>query len=73
MVRLETPYLAVMQQRCRTPMLDTFFALAAMLGTHTFFMVGIPITFWCGYARLGRAFVVLWSRQISTAANQLLE
>ena len=54
LVRWETPYLAWMQERVRSPALDSYFAVAANLGTHTFFMVAIPVLFWCGYTTLGR-------------------
>ena len=54
LVRWETPYLAYLQSRMRTPALDSYFAMTANLGTHTFFMVGLPILFWCGYTSLGR-------------------
>ena len=53
-VRWETPYLAVMQSKLRTPALDSYFSITANLGTHTFFMVILPILFWCGYTSLGR-------------------
>ncbi|CAI6273299.1 unnamed protein product [Periconia digitata] len=56
-VRWETPYLAYMQERIRTPTLDSYFAYTANLGTHTFFMVFLPILFWCGYTSMGRAMV----------------
>jgi len=56
-VRWETPYLAAFQKHCRSPALDTYFALTATLGTHTFFMIILPILFWCGYVELGRALV----------------
>ncbi|KAF2473839.1 sphingosine-1-phosphate phosphohydrolase-like protein [Lindgomyces ingoldianus] len=65
-VRWETPYLALLQQ-LRTPSLDSYFAFTANLGTHTFFMVMLPILFWCGYTNVGRAMVhmlaggVFWS------------
>lgn len=52
-VRWETPYLASMQTRCRSPMLDTYFAFTANLGTHTFFMTFLPICFWFGYPDIG--------------------
>ncbi|KAJ9644681.1 Long-chain base-1-phosphate phosphatase [Coniosporium tulheliwenetii] len=51
-LRWETPYLALMQEKLRTPALDSYFALTANLGTHTFFMVMLPILFWCGYTSL---------------------
>lgn len=56
-VRWETPYLAKMQDTMRSPLLDSYFALTANLGTHTFFMTALPICFWCGYAELGIALV----------------
>ncbi|KAH0541282.1 hypothetical protein FGG08_004206 [Glutinoglossum americanum] len=38
LVRWETPYLAWLQDTLRSPTLDSYFALTANLGTHTFFM-----------------------------------
>ncbi|KAF2201260.1 PAP2-domain-containing protein [Delitschia confertaspora ATCC 74209] len=66
-VRWETPYLALLQEKLRTPALDSYFAYTANLGTHTFFMVMLPVLFWCGYTNIGRAMVnvlalgVFWS------------
>ncbi|KAL1303470.1 hypothetical protein AAFC00_006851 [Neodothiora populina] len=66
-VRWETPHLARIQQSCRTDFLDSYFAMTANLGTHTFFMTALPICFWCGYTGVGRALVhmlalgVYWS------------
>ncbi|KAF9891843.1 hypothetical protein FE257_003328 [Aspergillus nanangensis] len=57
LIRYETPYLAWCQEKVRTPALDSFFAFTANLGTHTFFMVFLPILFWCGHTNLGRAMV----------------
>ncbi|ORY56984.1 PAP2 superfamily-domain-containing protein [Pseudomassariella vexata] len=57
LVRWETPYLAWMQDKLRTPALDSYFAITANLGTHTFFMIGLPIFFWCGFAPFGKALV----------------
>ncbi|KAK2763300.1 hypothetical protein FQN54_009936 [Arachnomyces sp. PD_36] len=54
LVRWETPYLAWFQEKMRSPSLDSWFAITANLGTHTFFMVFLPILFWCGYTSLGR-------------------
>ncbi len=53
-VRWETPHLAAIQKAVRSPALDTYFSITANLGTHTFFMVFLPILFWCGYTDLGR-------------------
>lgn len=41
-----------MQQRVRTPLMDVYFANTSNLGTHTFFMVMLPIIFWFGYGAL---------------------
>lgn len=57
LIRAETPYLAWMQDKLRTPALDSYFAITANLGTHTFFMVGLPILFWCGYPAFGKGYV----------------
>ena len=46
-----------MQKTCRSPFLDSYFALTANLGTHTFFMTALPICFWCGYPEVGVALV----------------
>ena len=56
-VRWETPRLATIQNSVRSPALDTYFSITANLGTHTFFMVVLPILFWCGYTNLGRGMV----------------
>ncbi|KAK3683429.1 PAP2 superfamily-domain-containing protein [Podospora appendiculata] len=57
LVRWETPYLAYLQSKMRTPALDSYFAITANLGTHTFFMVGLPILFWCGFSSFGKGLV----------------
>ncbi|KAG9239179.1 sphingosine-1-phosphate phosphohydrolase-like protein [Amylocarpus encephaloides] len=57
LIRWETPYLAWMQDTMRSPALDSYFAITANLGTHTFFMVVLPILFWCGHTSLGRGMV----------------
>ena len=41
----------------RSPALDSYFAITANLGTHTFFMVVLPILFWCGYTSFARAMI----------------
>ncbi|ROW06921.1 hypothetical protein VMCG_04135 [Cytospora schulzeri] len=57
LVRWETPYLAWFQDAIRTPALDRYFAITANLGTHTFFMIGLPILFWCGFPAFGQGLV----------------
>ncbi|ROW08599.1 hypothetical protein VPNG_06188 [Cytospora leucostoma] len=57
LVRWETPYLAYFQDTMRTPALDSYFAITANLGTHTFFMIGLPILFWCGFPTFGQGLV----------------
>ncbi|OBZ88299.1 hypothetical protein A0J61_03654 [Choanephora cucurbitarum] len=66
-IRHETPILASMQKNIRTPGLDQYFVWTANLGTHTFFMIFLPILIWFGNEELGRnvAFLtasgVFWS------------
>ena len=57
LVRWETAHLAALQEACRSPWLDSYFALSANLGTHTFFMTALPICFWCGFPDMGVALV----------------
>lgn len=59
LVRWETPWLALFQDKMRSPALDSYFAYTANLGTHTFFMIFLPIQFWCGYTSVGRASVFM--------------
>jgi membrane-associated phospholipid phosphatase len=59
LVRLETPPLARLQQLMRSPLLDSYFAVVANLGTHTFFMIFLPVLFWCDHEKFGRALVNL--------------
>jgi dihydrosphingosine 1-phosphate phosphatase len=56
LVRWETPYLAYFQNKTRTPFLDSYFAITANLGTHTFFMVFLPVLFWCGFMEFAKGF-----------------
>ncbi|KAI1126856.1 PAP2-domain-containing protein [Nemania abortiva] len=57
LIRWETPYLAWVQAKLRSPALDSYFAITANLGTHTFFMIGLPIMFWCGFSSFGKGLV----------------
>ncbi|EFX06249.1 sphingosine-1-phosphate phosphohydrolase [Grosmannia clavigera kw1407] len=57
LIRWETPYLAYFQSAMRSPALDNYFAITANLGTHTFFMIGLPMLYWFGYPAIGKALV----------------
>lgn len=73
-VRWETPYLAAIQKRLRNPALDIFFALSANLGTHTCYVVMLPIAFWYGYSHFGRelVFVLAFGVYITNFIKDLL-
>ena len=43
-----------LQAKVRSPWLDTYFVHASMLGTHTFFLVFLPLFFFFGHDDLGR-------------------
>ncbi|PTB66435.1 hypothetical protein BBK36DRAFT_65984 [Trichoderma citrinoviride] len=57
LIRWETPYLAALQAKLRTPALDSYFAITANLGTHTFFMIFLPMLFWGGYPAFAKGLV----------------
>lgn len=58
-VRKETDILARIQKSVRTPFLDTYFASTANLGTHTFYMVMLPIFCWYGHMPIGESVVTV--------------
>lgn len=41
----------------RTPWLDEYFVKSSLLGTHSFFMICVPMPFWFGHADVGRGSV----------------
>jgi hypothetical protein len=54
-IQRETPAIARMQQRYRSPLLDLLFVrIFTALGTHTCFLISLPILFWFGDARFAR-------------------
>ncbi|KAI6122068.1 phosphatidic acid phosphatase type 2/haloperoxidase [Pisolithus sp. B1] len=56
-VECESPVLARMQNRFRNPWLDVYFLYTSSLGTHTFFMIALPVLFFFGYHDLGRGLI----------------
>lgn len=50
----ESKALARMQRKIRTPFLDKYFVYTSSLGTHTFFMVALPMLFFFGFPDTGR-------------------
>ncbi|KAF8268554.1 hypothetical protein EI94DRAFT_1778532 [Lactarius quietus] len=53
-VEWESEVIARLQAKVRSPWLDTYFVYASMLGTHTFFLVFLPVFFFFGHDDLGR-------------------
>lgn len=58
-VRKETDFLSALQHRVRTPFLDTYFATTANLGTHTFYMIMLPVFCWCDYMDVGESVITV--------------
>ncbi|KAF9237774.1 hypothetical protein BU15DRAFT_62970 [Melanogaster broomeanus] len=58
-VARESPILARMQGHLRSPWLDNYFLYTSALGTHTFFMITLPLLFFFGYGEIGRGLVVV--------------
>ena len=50
----ESKWLSRMQERVRSPFLDSYFVYTSSLGTHTFFMMALPALFFFGYPDIGR-------------------
>ena len=50
--------MARLQETLRSPTLDTYFAVSANLGTHTFYMIMLPVLFWCGRTSLARGYEI---------------
>jgi hypothetical protein len=38
----------------RNPRLDRYFVYTSLLGTHSFFLIFLPMSFWAGNAWFGR-------------------
>lgn len=66
LIRWETPYLAYLQSATRSPLLDSYFAITANLGTHTFFMIFLPMMFWFGFTGFAKGYVCLLVFHTST-------
>lgn len=53
----ESAWIAKMQQKVRSPFLDSYFMYTSSLGTHTFFMMGLPCLFFFGYPEIGSGLI----------------
>lgn len=58
-VRAETPILASIQQKLRTPLIDFYFAYTANLASHTFYVLMLPLPIWFGYGNMTRDLVFM--------------
>lgn len=57
-VHVETPWLARLQALVQHPILDAYFGYTANIGTHTFYMLMLPMFFW--YNNIALGFDVIW-------------
>lgn len=53
LIQAETPILARIQKKLRHPFLDTYFMSTANLGSHTFYVLFLPLSFWLGFPLFG--------------------
>ncbi|KAG5357333.1 Dihydrosphingosine 1-phosphate phosphatase [Yarrowia sp. C11] len=74
LIRWETPYLAQIQKSSRNIWLDVYFAMTANLGTHTFYVIMLPVLFWFGQADMARGlvFVLAYGVYVSGVIKDLL-
>ncbi|KAJ1022558.1 hypothetical protein NDA16_003547 [Ustilago loliicola] len=56
-LRKEAPLHERHQQFIRRPWLDRYFVNTSLLGTHSFFLVFLPMIFWLGDPRFGRGLI----------------
>lgn len=73
-LRRETRFLARHQARVRHPYLDRFFVYTSLFGTHSFFLIFLPTTFWVGSRYFGRGLVntLAFGVYVSSAIKDLL-
>lgn len=55
----QSEYLAALQKKHSTPFRDYFFPYTALLGSHTFYVVFLPMPVWFGYFELTRDLVYI--------------
>jgi membrane-associated phospholipid phosphatase len=55
----ETPVLAAIQRATRHPLLDLYFHVVSLLGTHSSFLLLLPLFFWFGLAELGTHMLII--------------
>ncbi|PWN36219.1 uncharacterized protein FA14DRAFT_167969 [Meira miltonrushii] len=53
----ESPVLAKHQNLVRSPKLDRFFVYTSLVGSHSFFLIFLPVSFWLVSARFSRGLV----------------
>lgn len=56
-LRKEAPLHQQHQRLMRRPWLDRYFVNTSLLGTHSFFLVFLPMVFWLGSPRFGRGLI----------------
>ncbi|PWN52410.1 acid phosphatase/Vanadium-dependent haloperoxidase [Violaceomyces palustris] len=73
-LRFESPLLAKHQTLVRRPWMDRYFVYTSLLGTHSFFLIFLPMVFWMGNARFGRGLinVLAFGVYLSSAIKDLL-
>ncbi|CAG8486033.1 8639_t:CDS:2 [Cetraspora pellucida] len=70
-IRKETRLLAKIQNSLHHPLLDSFFMYSSALGSHTFFILFLPIFFWLGYGSVARRPLSPPIRRLSTGTHHL--
>ncbi|AEY95777.1 FACR259Wp [Eremothecium gossypii FDAG1] len=53
----QSDYIALLQRQYRTPWRDSYFAYTALLGSHMFYVIALPIPRWLGYGVVTRDLV----------------
>ncbi|KAK0548549.1 Long-chain base-1-phosphate phosphatase [Tilletia horrida] len=56
-IAAESRWIAKLQHAYRTPRRDRYFVSTALLGTHSFFLIFLPLSFWLGSPYFGRGLI----------------
>ncbi|EJF56556.1 hypothetical protein DICSQDRAFT_71301 [Dichomitus squalens LYAD-421 SS1] len=67
-IELESKALAIMQSYVRHPVLDAYFVYTSSLGTHTFFMIMLPLFYFFGAPDFGRGLLLMLSTGVYVAS-----
>ncbi|KAL9935556.1 hypothetical protein V8E36_005904 [Tilletia maclaganii] len=64
----ESRWIAKLQHKYRNPRRDRYFVSTALLGTHSFFLIFLPLSFWLGSPYFGRGLINVLAMGVYTTS-----